>query len=307
MNYIVSDSNIMGTNPASINLGTGIITINKDVWQQFSDVQKKLIYLHELAHYRLNTVDDEIACDKWAIEQYAGSEKKSLRKAVNAYASLLDKDYIPEERKRHILISCLTIDHEKFGNKQALALLKEIQSKDEKKAKIVGVDDAAIISAIVAVAGLAIQAGNNFIWSKKNEWAKESGTGKTATRERLLHSVCQVAVCEIVREKAYTYGVDGLDMYFIDNRRAVQERVFSVMVTNGLFTDGNIATVNWKRYQEFIKKYSWVPTEIDKYVDEIWTEIKKQQGYTSSAGTTSYLVWIVAAIVGFFLIKKVLL
>ena len=48
----------MGNNPASVNIRTGVITLNRDMWEQLTDYEKAIILLHEEGHYINNTLDE---------------------------------------------------------------------------------------------------------------------------------------------------------------------------------------------------------------------------------------------------------
>jgi hypothetical protein len=312
MNFILSNRKTMGLNPASINMDTGIVTINKDIWKELSPVQKKLILLHEKAHFVLQTVDDEIACDKWAIEHYAGSEKYSLRKSLDAFYELLNAPYISLERKYQIVISCLTVDAEKFGNKRSKALLDEIENDKSKDANWVD-----IAVAVVAIAGTLISLGSKYLWGKKNMWKQESGKKRTPIRDEMTLNFVRVVIGKEMQRMS-SLGYEGQELLdkisdYCKNYNKVASDAFAQMVSDNFFVDNNIATKSWTDYQKFIsdKYYSWFPQAVAEHSEATYQEIRaameKQMGIGSGvlSSIPKWAIWAVVAVVGIFIIKKI--
>ncbi len=300
--WIFSNKELMGLNPASINLDTGLITINRDVWCRLSQVQRKLILLHEKAHKALDTLTDEIACDRWALERFAGTEKNSLRKALDAYAGLLDKNYIDVERKKQILQSLLTIDAERFGNKRAENLLAKFNQTTQNNGNFVE---------WIAAGAALVSLGTQTILGKRNGWAPGKVSEKTTARISILTGALQMVIGKYVETYALAFGLAYIEDK-VNNRAAIQEAVFSQMVASGLFEDKNIFSKNWKNSGEFFKKYTWVRAEIDKIANEVWLSLKERlvaEGHkddTKPDSGTNWLLWGGLALGGLILIKKLL-
>lgn len=113
--------------PAAVDMETGEILINQDIWDKFTDYEKKLILLHEQGHYQQQT-DSEEQADKYALKEVAGSCERSLKKAIIT----LEKIGVPEKRIRTLYEECLKIDYLKNGNKQAKKELDMLQKKQYK-------------------------------------------------------------------------------------------------------------------------------------------------------------------------------
>lgn len=315
MRFLLSNKKDMGLNPASVNLDTGVVTINSDIWRKLSPVQKKLILLHEKAHFVLQALDDELACDRWAIEKYAGTEKKSLRKALEAYYILLNKDYIPEDRKRQILITCLTIDYEKFGNDRAKLLLDKIESGKENEKNYVD-----IIAAVVAIAGTLISLGSAYLWGKKNYWAREKGVKKTAIRESIAKNFAK-KIIGTQMQSLVNLGYDGSNLLekikkYTDDYNTVARDIFSQMVLDGFFIDNNVGTFNWgsgkHTYEKFTseKYYSWFPSEVKKYANDIYLEIEaaiNEQGTVGKifGNIPTWIFYAIGGVVLLIVLKKI--
>lgn len=299
----------MWLNPASIDISTGVITINCDIWPKLSPVQRKLLILHEKAHFVLQTQYDEIACDRWALQKFVGSEKGSIDKAINAYRGLLYKDYISIERKVQILKSIMEIDAKRFGNKRAEALLKQWKKGQGKTA-----NEPMTIMAITAVASALVSISTSTIFGKRNEWAKGNNKKTTAARDALLRAHTGVVIGNYVVQYAGV-GINFIQN-FVNDRQRVQELVFRDMVAKGVFNDNSILTTNWakKSANDFFKTYGWARAEINKYADEHWADLKKALiagGHKNDipgeeSTSANWLLWGAIAIVGIILAKKIL-
>lgn len=117
----------LGQTPARVNRFTGEILINKRKWKKLPESTKKFILAHEKGHYILNT-SDEFAADEYAFKQFAGTERKSLKKSIKAMDDVFSFTS-PEqyERLNAQIKRALTYDVEN-GNKQALQILMEMNN-----------------------------------------------------------------------------------------------------------------------------------------------------------------------------------
>jgi len=89
MAIIWETSELMGTNPASVNMITGDILLNEDVYPRLPKFTQKFILEHEYAHYDLQTDSEDLA-DKTALQRLYKSEYQSLKKSVKALADFLE-------------------------------------------------------------------------------------------------------------------------------------------------------------------------------------------------------------------------
>ena len=306
-------SNRMGLNPASVNLKTGVITINKNIWQRLSSVQKTLILLHEEAHYHLQTPDDEIACDRWALERFAGTQKKSLRKAVDAYADLLNKDYIDNERKIQILKSVLAIDAKRFNNPRAQALLKNLENpgREANSATVV-------VGVVVGIASLVSMVAND-IQKNRTEWNKQNDSKKTAFRMTILNDTTHYVILDYIQKNA-VHGVNHIQN-MVKDRSQLQSDVHATMVKHGVLIPGWLGMKNLTKPSVFFKSnnFGWTREEINQFADKHWADLKKMlivEGHKddtpeAAAGggltnTTNWLLWGAVAIGGVVLLRKFL-
>lgn len=83
--------NEMGYNPASVDMATGELILNKDVFYKKSKFTQKFIKEHERGHLLLDTDNEELA-DEYALSKLYKTEKKSLKKSIKALTEFLPDD-----------------------------------------------------------------------------------------------------------------------------------------------------------------------------------------------------------------------
>lgn len=118
----VVGSDILGNCPAQVYMDSGIIEINGDIWDKYTDFQKEFIIQHEVGHFELQT-DSETKADNYALKQVYGKAPQSLKKSIQALHKI---GVIDNERFRNLYIETLKIDAFKNNNKRALIELKNL-------------------------------------------------------------------------------------------------------------------------------------------------------------------------------------
>ena len=111
----------MGSNPASVDVASGMLYLNPDVWHSYTNFQRQFLIAHEEGHY-LNPQGSEEDADLYALEKLAGTEPKSLAKSI---ATLEKVPNISENRLNNLYIEALKIDA-RMGNENAKNELKKI-------------------------------------------------------------------------------------------------------------------------------------------------------------------------------------
>lgn len=106
MKFIDTDSSDLQDCPAAVDMDTGDIYINRDVWDKYTESEKQFIIQHELGHYNQQT-DSEEDSDLYALRQNFGKVKKSLKSSFSA----LEKAGVKSEKRIGSLWkNALTID-----------------------------------------------------------------------------------------------------------------------------------------------------------------------------------------------------
>jgi len=259
----------MGKNPASIDIVTGVITVNRCVWKHLCPVQKRLLILHEKAHFVLQTLDDEKACDRWALEKFAGSRPNSLRKALDAFERLLDLPFVCEKRKIHIYFSLLEIDANRFGNPQARAKLMQWKKGSGMIA------NSLTVTTIVTVSAALISLGTQTVIGRRNDWSRGNNNSTTAVRDKILKGAVQA----VIGNHLHQHGMQGINamQIFVRNRPRIQTLVFNFIVGEGTFNDNNIFTRDWGRRGEgdFFRAHPWARDRINYFADQVWDDTRK--------------------------------
>lgn len=118
--------------PARVHKPSGTVFINKSVWGNYSNSEKRIILLHEEGHYILQTSSEEDA-DNYALNNFAGSEDFSLKKTFNLLFNALDRTVFANQKRLITLAENIAIiDYQRFGNEKALKSLKIIRKMKHK-------------------------------------------------------------------------------------------------------------------------------------------------------------------------------
>ncbi len=78
-------------NPARCEVATGVIEINKFIWQFLTPEQREFVLAHEQGHYERQTFD-EVQADRYALERLKLRKKNSLRHYVKSVRTISHDD-----------------------------------------------------------------------------------------------------------------------------------------------------------------------------------------------------------------------
>lgn len=307
-------------NPARVNLDTGVVEVNANLFRHYSPLQRELVLQHEAGHVYHDTVDNEELADRYALEQVAGTVQYSLRRSVDGLLEILEKANVPEERKKELIISALRIDAERFGNEHAKALLEELK-KDSRIAGAIGVVGVmAIIGAAISLFELLRQT----IIGRRADWfiADLGGKKKTQYKINLLQDACDSVGAKAIKQKATSLREDGGELLVyeqLDDDDWVYNEVHTALYP--AFKDNNIFTPSFFRSRDkFYKKCSWVKDWINEYMPTVREHVRDEynkQGYSDpnggggasslsiASGSSSLLRYALIGLVLLFIIKKV--
>lgn len=113
------------SNPARVDLDTGVIEVNLLAWYLLTDFEKQFVLLHERGHFELQTLN-EIDADLYALEKLAFSERESLKQFIVAVKKISKNDPARIEAAK---VNALKFAA-KAGSKEAEQLLKKVTYKD---------------------------------------------------------------------------------------------------------------------------------------------------------------------------------
>lgn len=128
MKFIDTDKSDLQNCPAAVDMETGDVYINRDVWDDYTESEKQFIIQHEIGHYEQQT-DSETLSDQYALKQNFGKVKKSLKSSFTALDKAGVKD---DERYTELYREALAIDAEN-GNPVAAIELNNIKSVNKPK------------------------------------------------------------------------------------------------------------------------------------------------------------------------------
>jgi hypothetical protein len=84
----------MGNNPASVEMGTKDLILNRDRFPKLPKFTQKFIIEHEKGHLKYDTDNEQLA-DAHALQTLYKTEKRSLKKSIKALV-----DFLPEDDPR---------------------------------------------------------------------------------------------------------------------------------------------------------------------------------------------------------------
>ena len=91
------DSSVLGTCPASVDMRTGVISINKSVWDRYDNFEKAFVIMHEVGHYALDT-DSEYEADAYALKHVYRTAPRSLKRSLQTLCKIRVVDPVRLER-----------------------------------------------------------------------------------------------------------------------------------------------------------------------------------------------------------------
>lgn len=106
-------------NPARCEVATGVIEINKFIWQFLTPEQREFVLAHEKGHYERQTFD-EVQADQYALEKLKLRKKNSLWNYVKSVRAISHDDPL---RCRNAERNALQVAADN-GSKEAKQLLQ---------------------------------------------------------------------------------------------------------------------------------------------------------------------------------------
>ena len=103
----------MGNNPASVEMDSRDLILNRDRFPTLPNFTKKFIIEHEKGHLNYDTDSEQLA-DEYALQSLYKSEKKSLKKSIKALVDILPED---DQRIETLYNKALEIDKRNTMNK----------------------------------------------------------------------------------------------------------------------------------------------------------------------------------------------
>lgn len=121
VNYV--DASVLGSCPASVDMLTGVVSINKSVWDRYDQFEQNFILWHEVGHYELDT-DSEYEADAYALKHVYKTAPRSLKRSLQ---TLMKIKVIDITRLERLYQEALKLDAND-GNQIAAMELEEINT-----------------------------------------------------------------------------------------------------------------------------------------------------------------------------------
>lgn len=118
------DSATLGNCPASVDMRTGVVSINRTVWPRYDNFEKAFVIMHEIGHYVLNT-DSEYEADAYALRRVYKTAPRSLKRSLQTLCKIRVLD---PSRLEHLYREALRLDADD-GNEIAELELQQINNK----------------------------------------------------------------------------------------------------------------------------------------------------------------------------------
>lgn len=109
--------------PAEVDMQTGVVSINADVWDMYDDFEKSFLIAHEMGHYILGT-DDEKKADEYALNAVYRIAPKSLKRSLQALYRI---GIVDSSRMLNLYQAALNLDA-RDGNQAAAIELQNIEN-----------------------------------------------------------------------------------------------------------------------------------------------------------------------------------
>lgn len=160
----------MGNNPASIDISTGVVYLNREMWQQLNDYEKAIILLHEEGHYTGKTLD-EVRADIYMIDKYlAGANTPQKRQELIRTIFKI----VPDDRRKIEFVKNLFEYDAAGGNKRSAKMVQAIQEYGEANfaAAAVTILNAAIELTKIGLQIWQAEKNKQYYWNNYSEQKK---------------------------------------------------------------------------------------------------------------------------------------
>lgn len=120
-----TDASVLGTCPAAIDMQTGVVTVNRSVWDTYNNFERNFVLWHELGHYNLQT-DSEYEADAYALRHVYKTAPRSLKRSLQ---TLLKIRVVDMGRLNALYKVALELDA-RDGNQNAASELGRIENEN---------------------------------------------------------------------------------------------------------------------------------------------------------------------------------
>ena len=198
----------MGNNPATVNIETGVVWINKNLWGKLTDYEKAIILLHEEGHYANHSLD-EIKADCYMISQYLkdGNTPEKRQQLKKTIFGVVPNDEENIQRKIEFVRNLLQYDSSVNNSEASMNCLSFLNGSNKKEqgneANAVGTTMAVIsvVSTGIKLTGQIL----SFIKSQKDR-TKYWHELDDATKNQYINNAANAVIMETFYQKGGDFG-----------------------------------------------------------------------------------------------------
>lgn len=307
----------MGNNPATVNIETGVVYINKPLWNKLSDYEKAIILLHEEGHYANKSLD-EIKADCYAISQFlkdgdTPTKRQQLKKTI---FGVVPNDEENIQRKIAFVRNLLQYDSTANGNENSKNCLLFLDNSypQGNTANVVGT-----ALGVLSVVSTGLKIGTQiaaFIKGNKNRtkyWHELDST----TKDRYIADAANSVIAEAFYREGGNFGMlQTLAQLPLSDSRSLACKTFEVLAQtvpmaprefNGAtqVTAAQGASIFWSKQGFTGGIQKWMLNKVNSMQKQLESSWESLSFFDKVAYSTRYKIYVAAFLLLVFIVWRV--
>ena len=307
----------MGNNPATVNIETGVVYINKPLWNKLSDYEKAIILLHEEGHYANKSLD-EIKADCYAISQYlkdgdTPTKRQQLKKTI---FGVVPNDEENIQRKIAFVRNLLQYDSTANGNENSKNCLLFLDNSypQGNTANVVGT-----ALGVLSVVSTGLKIGTQiaaFIKGNKDRtkyWHELDST----TKDRYIADAANAVIAEAFYREGGNFGaVQALAQLPASDSRSLACKTFEVLAQtvpmaprefNGTtqVTAAQGASIFWSKQGFTGGIQKWMLNKVNSMQKQLERSWESLSFFDKVAYSTRYKIYVAVFLLLVFIVWRV--
>lgn len=308
----------MGNNPATVNIETGVVYINKPLWNKLSDYEKAIILLHEEGHYANKSLD-EIKADCYAISQYlkdgdTPTKRQQLKKTI---FGVVPNDEENIQRKIAFVRNLLQYDSTANGNENSKNCLLFLDNSCVAQGNTANVVGTAL--GVLSVVSTGLKIGTQiaaFIKGNKNRtkyWHELDST----TKDRYIADAANAVIAEAFYREGGNFGaLQTLAQLPASDSRSLACKTFEVLAQtvpmaprefNGAtqVTAPQGASIFWSKQGFTGGIQKWMLNKVNSMQKQLESSWESLSFFDKVAYSTRYKIYVAVFLLLAFIVWRV--
>lgn len=308
----------MGNNPATVNIETGVVFINKPLWNKLTDYEKAIILLHEEGHYANKSLD-EIKADCYAISQYLkdGDTPEKRQQLKKTIFGVVPNDEENIQRKIAFVRNLLQYDSTANGSensKNCLLFLDNSCVPQGNTANVVGT-----VLGVISVVSTGLKIGTQiaaFIKGNKDRtkyWHELDST----TKDRYIKDAANAVIMEAFYRDGGDFGaLQTLAQLPASDSRSLACKTFEVLAQtvpmaprefNGAtqVTAAQGASIFWSKQGLTGGIQKWMLGKVNSMRKQLESSWESLSFFDKVAYSTRYKIYVVGFLLLAFIVWRV--